>query len=364
MIMQTNIMLPSVLQSLVDHEVRDAGLLTVICGSTQHLMQGLALGPEAPLFGRMLAAIALEPMSPRALGQALGIRQPRECVETFAVWGGVPRYWELAEPFGRRLEEALEQLVLDPMGPLHLEPDRLLVEERPPALAVRPLLDAIGGGAHRVSEIAGRLGVPATSLARGLGRLVELGLVRRQQPFGESGRGGKRSLYVIADPFFRLWFRLVAPHRALLASGTRQTRLALWRKHRGALLAQAWEALCRQAVPRLDANAGPLAGWGGWTPAGRFWAGGGPGWDVVATSLDGRALLLGEVKWRDEAVTRDDLERACHELARKGVPPVRETRDDVAVVRAVFVPELAGRRPALPHDCHVVVAADVVKALG
>jgi AAA+ ATPase superfamily predicted ATPase len=356
--------LPSVLQSLVDHEARDAGLVTVICGSTQHLMQGLALGPEAPLFGRMLAAIALGPMSPRALGEALRIPQPRDCVRAFGVWGGIPRYWELAEPFGGRLDEAVERLVLEPMGPLHLEPDRLLMEERPPALAVRPLLDAIGGGAHRVSEIAGRLGVPATSLARGLARLVELGLVRREQPFGESGRGGKRSLYVIADPFFRLWFRLVAPHRALLASGTDQTRLALWRKHRGALLAQAWEDLCREAVPRLDPDEGPLAGWGGWTPAGRFWAGAGPEWDVVARSLDGHALLLGEVKWRDEAVTREGLARACQELVQKGVPPVRDTRDDVAIIRAVFVPEIAGRRPTLPHDCRVVVAADVVKALG
>lgn len=355
--------LPSVLQRFIDHDARHAGLVTAICGSTQHLMQGLVLGREAPLFGRALATIALGPMSPGSLGDALGIRRPHDQMRFFAVWGGVPRYWELAEPFGRRLDDSVERLVLDPMGPLHLEPDRLLVEERPPALAVRPLLDAIGGGAHRVSEIAGRLGVPATSLARGLARLVELGLIRRDEPFGESGRGGKRSLYGIADPFFRLWFRLVAPHRAPLASGTRLARLALWRKYRPALLARTWEELCRQAVPKLEPR-GPLRGWGGWSPAGRFWGGGGPEWDVVAATLDRGALLLGEVKWRERAMTHDELVRACHELVRKGIPPVRGLGKSPRIVRALFVPQIAGRRPSLPDDCRLVLAADVVTALG
>lgn len=47
-----------------------------------------------------------------------------------------------------------EQLALDPLGPLHREPDRLLIEELPQAMELHPLLDAIGGGAHRASEIA------------------------------------------------------------------------------------------------------------------------------------------------------------------------------------------------------------------
>ena len=79
----------------------------------------------------------------------------RDLLALYALWGGMPRYWELAEPFGLDLESAVDTLVLDPAGPLHLEPDRLLLEEVPPATALRPLLDVIGAGAHRVSEIGG-----------------------------------------------------------------------------------------------------------------------------------------------------------------------------------------------------------------
>ena len=52
-----------------------------------------------------------------------------------------------------------------------------------------------------------------------LARLVELGLVQRDVPFGESHRGGKRSLYRVADPFLRTWYRFVEPNRSRLEAG-------------------------------------------------------------------------------------------------------------------------------------------------
>lgn len=115
----------------------------------------------------------------------------------------MPQYWELAHAARGKLEARIDALVLDPMGPLHHEPDRLLLEETPSAVELRPLLDAIGAGIHRASEIAARAGRPVTSLARPLDRLMELGLVRREVPAGEPPRQTKRSLYRLAEPFFR-----------------------------------------------------------------------------------------------------------------------------------------------------------------
>ena len=182
-------------------------------------------------------------------------------------------------------------------GPLHGEPDRLLREETPPATALRPILDVIGNGAHRISEIAGRLGKPASGLSKPLASLVEMGLVRRETPFGSDPRSGKRSLYRIDDPFLRLWFRVVAPHRAALAAAPRETRLRYWRRHQPSLESLAWEELCRMAVPLLHRSDTTLAGLGPWEPAQRYWRGDAPELDVVARSVDGRRLLVGEVEW-------------------------------------------------------------------
>ena len=309
-------------------------MLVAIAGSTQHMMQGLALDETSPLYGRAVAAFALPPMAPSALGQALALGDARRVVAAYTVWGGVPSYWELAEPFDDVVDEAVDRLVLDPMGPLHTEGDRLLLEERPPAVSLRPLLEAIGNGAHRVSEIAGRLGVAATALGRPLARLVDLGLVTREQPFADTERSGKRTRYRIADPFLRLWFRVVAPHRALLAAADRESRLTVWNRHRPGLNAAAWEELCRRAVPALSRSGDPLARFGPFGPAARFWRGSGPEWDVVSRSLDGATLLLGEAKWSERVVGETELQRTGAALVARGptcpgrpIPGARGPRD-------------------------------------
>jgi AAA+ ATPase superfamily predicted ATPase len=351
--------LPSQLQNWLDHEAKPAGLVVAIAGSTRHMMQGLALDPDSPLYGRTLEAMALSPMTLAALAEALHLADPVEAVRAFAAWGGIPRYWELAEPFGRRLDDAVDGLVLDPLGPLHQEPDRLLADERPSAVPLRPLLDAIGAGAHRVSEIGGRIGQPATALSRALSRLAGLGLVVREQPFGESERGGKKTLYRIEDPFFRLWFRVVAPHRGLLASAPEAARRGLWAKHRESLFSETWEALCRAAVPRLGSGRGLPEG-GPWGPAARFWGGSGPEWDLVARSLDGKSLLLGEAKW-SETGGEDPTAGAMRDLEAKGVPPLDLPRG-VRIARVVFVPRRPRRTARRTAPFAILDAGDVLDA--
>jgi hypothetical protein len=311
------------------------------------MMQGLVLAGDAPLYGRAREVLDLGPMDPSYLPAALGPARAAELVEQWAAWGGVPRYWELAADETGPTRARVERLVLDPLGPLHREPDRLLIEEIPSALEVRPVLDAIGAGAHRVSEIAGRLGRPSTSLARPLERLVAMGLVWREVPFGEIERRSKKSLYRIADPFFRLWFRVVAPHRGLLASAAPAHRARLLDRYHGALVAAAWEDLCRLRLPRLAPRTS-LGRLGPWGPGHRWWSGAQPEWDVVSESADGERLLLGEAKWSRRPLGRTEVDRALRALAARPAPPLREPRAARAVIRVLFVPEgprggLAGR---------------------
>jgi AAA+ ATPase superfamily predicted ATPase len=353
--------LASQVQRWIDGEARRARLCVAIAGSSQRMMQGLVLDASAPLYGRAAELMEIGPLGAGFLREGLKIADPVSCVQSYAVWGGVPRYWELAESYGSDLDRAVDQCILDPLGPLHREPDRLLLEELPPAAACRPILDVIGMGAHRLSEIAGRLGKPATSLTRALSRLVDLGLVTREQPYGESEKSGKRSLYRIADPLFRCWFRVVAPHRALLAQASSAVRLGLWHEVRPSLFAEAWEELCRQAVARMHEGHSPLARYGPWKPAARYWYGNEPEWDIVAESLDGKQLLLGEVKWTDTAASEKTLNQAVEELKAKGIP-TNMKRKGHEIVHALFVPQTSsGHRHR--QDAHIVNAREVLSCL-
>lgn len=343
--------LPSILQRWVDHDAKRARLRIAVAGSRQRMMQGLVLSHAAPLYGRARVTLDLAGLPPDHLPVAFGRLKPAAVVEHWTGFGGVPRYWELAAQRAGSARDRVLALALDPLGPLFGEPDRLLLEESPPAIELRPVLDAIGAGAHRVSEIAGRLGRPATSLGHALDRLIGMTLVRREVPYGEPTRSGKRSLYKIDDPFLRLWFRVVAPNRAALTAGTPASRSALLDEHWQLLLGQAWEELCARGVPAVR---GALARLGPWRPPSRYWRGAEPEWDLVADAVTGKRVLLGEVWFSARPVTTAVVVREAERLASRPPPaPVR----DRELVRALFVPAAVPAAPELVGAVHVVTLA-------
>jgi AAA+ ATPase superfamily predicted ATPase len=285
--------LPSILQKFVDRPARKPRHL-LVAGSSQRMMHGLVLDASAPLYGRTDEQLRLEPLGAGWIRDAFRIRNAVEAVNHYATWGGVPRYWELAAQ-QRNRRSALQTLVLDPLGVLHHEPERLLLDELEQIAKPASLLALIGQGAHRLSEIAGRLGAPATSLSRPLARLVDLGFVTRDLPFGQSSRDTKRTYYRITDPFLRFWYRFVEPNRSRLAAGQIGVVGHEVERRWSSFLGGVWEDLARASVPRL------ARGGRRWSPAARWWGSGIDGkpmeLDIVAESIDDpKDLLIGEAK--------------------------------------------------------------------
>ena len=305
--------LPSVLQRWVDREKREGGVLLVIAGSSQRMMQDHVLNASAPLYGRADQIIKLQPLLPGYIPDVIAEGSARSLLNFYTCWGGVPRYWELGNAFGAKYRDAVDDLVLSPMGVLHEEIDRLLRQEMPSAMTLRPLLDAIGMGAHRSSEIAARLQTPATSLTRGLRELQELGYVHREVPFGEDERRGKKAIYRLADPFLRIWFKTVASHRGSLQTATPDGRKKLLDQVWPQLQAQAWEELCRLALPRMKLFKRE------WRPAARHWKGNQSEWDAVSTSLDGERMILGECKSLLQPAGKRDISRILGGLLKKPI---------------------------------------------
>ncbi|MFH0922005.1 MAG: ATP-binding protein [Fibrobacterota bacterium] len=349
--------LPSVLQRFVDHDAKKAGLILAIAGSSQRMMQGIVLNRTAPLFGRAGENLKIRPLKAGYLLDTLA-KNPVDAVEWYALFGGIPYYWELALASGmENTVQVADRLVLSPLGVLHSEPERLLSEEMPSASFARPVLDAIGMGAHRVSEIAGRIGVPATALAPSLTRLMDMDLCVREVPFGESEKSGKKSQYRLIDPFLRFWFKVVGPHRSLLSHAPARVRIELFKKTAPALCAESWEELCRDAVPSLEKGS-PVSGFG---PALRYWTPNGPEWDIVAASQDGSTLLLGEAKWSKKPFTPNEIIRTLNELKAKGIPNKLQGRYNKAIY-CVFVP-VFDKTLKTQRDCAVINAKTVLDSL-
>lgn len=340
--------LPSVLQGLIDK--KSIRFHLVLCGSSQRLMHGIVLDKTAPLFGRADEILKIGPLPAGWLCDALKCT-PRAGVEQFAVWGGVPRYWEVAAKYQTQTK-AIRSLVLDRNGLLHTEPQRLLIDDMRSATQSASLLSTIANGAHRLSEIAGRLQKRAPSLSRPLDLLIDLGYIRRETPFGESSRSTKRTLYRLCDPFLLFWYRYVAPYQSLLERDLHEPVVQSIHGSFNSHVSDVWEQLTRDSVPYMK------IGGRRWMPASRWWGtctdGSKAEIDIVAESFDGARVLLGEAKW----TKNPSHESMAHRMQQLGkVLPFVKGRP---VTIAVWVPR---KTTGLPRHVYQFDAADVMRAL-
>lgn len=291
-LVKTSSELPSILQRLVD-QYQQKPVHLIVAGSSQRMMMGMVLDANAPLYGRAREIIKINPLRAGWIGKALKLRDISKCLDAYAFWGGIPHYWELANERGGGWA-AVVDLVLDPMGVLHNEPTRLLLDDLKETTQAASILSLIGQGCHRISEIAARLNKPTTSLTRPMQRLIELGLIKRERPFGASPRKGKKALYRLDDPFLAFWFRYVEPNRSRLEIGATAAVQKEIQAHFNIYRGQTWESLVRDAVPLLSIEDKQ------WLPAHRWWGAGKDKTpleiDILSESSDRQWLLAGEVK--------------------------------------------------------------------
>ena len=300
--------LPSIIQKLLDDKKLKYDL--IICGSSQQMMQGFVLDSKEPLYGRADEIIKMKPIAPAFVSQALRC-DAAQAVREYAVWGGVPRYWELRENYDS-LYDAIEHLLLTSEGTLYDEPSKLLYDEMRDTVQASSILSFIGNGANKLSEIAARAEKQATDITPHLSRLKELGFINKEIPFGDSEKKSKKGLYHISDPLLRFHYRYVIPYRSLIELGNSQAVLNVFKNGENDYVSRTWEELCRNHITAhgLDGIMYQMASrwWGSYyneekqqyLPVEL---------DVVAESFDGKHLFLGECKWQEHIDAKEELSR-------------------------------------------------------
>ena len=300
--------LPSIIQKLLDDKKLKYDL--IICGSSQQMMQGFVLDSKEPLYGRADEIIKMKPIAPAFVSQALRC-DAAQAVREYAVWGGVPRYWELRENYDS-LYDAIEHLLLTSEGTLYDEPSKLLYDEMRDTVQASSILSFIGNGANKLSEIAARAEKQATDITPHLSRLKELGFINKEIPFGDSEKKSKKGLYHISDPLLRFHYRYVIPYRSLIELGNSQAVLNVFKNGENDYVSRTWEELCRNHISAhgLDGIMYQMASrwWGSYyneekqqyLPVEL---------DVVAESFDGKHLFLGECKWQEHIDAKEELSR-------------------------------------------------------
>lgn len=280
----------SVFQTVFDETLADTDVSLVLFGSSIPMMEEGALSYESPLYGRRTGQWRLEAFEFGPARQFVPKYDVADQIRTYAVLGGMPAYLEQFDP-DADLFENVERRVLSKGAFLYEEPEFLLGQELRDPTTYTAILEAIAGGATRVTEIANEIGRDASSLSRYLQNLSRLALLERETPVTDpDGRG----VYRLPDQFLRFWFRFVGPNRAQLERGATAPVLDAVREGLASHTSWTFETVCRQAVAT---GAFPVD----CSRVGRWWYGEDE-IDVVGVDDGTETLLLGECKWTNDPV--------------------------------------------------------------
>lgn len=330
---KANSSLPSVIQRHIDS--KDLPFNIIVCGSSQQMMHSMVLDSASPLYGRSDVVMKIEPIPIKYLQEVMNLDSV-QTIEEYAVWGGVPRYWELREKESS-LISAIEYLLFDVNGTLYDEPSKLFLDDFQQTALSSSIISLMGNGVNRFSEVAARLQKKATDLSNPFAKLMQLGYIERENPFGEDLRNSKKSIYQLSDPFLCAYYKYVVPNRSLIGLGRKTMVVDLFKQSFNEFVGKYWERLCRNVV-----SGNELFGVV-WNKASRWWGNVKNGSsskmieiDVVAESFDKKKILIGECKWTE----KENASRLFYELENKAsMLPFVKDKEIVYVLFLKYQPD-------------------------
>lgn len=296
--------LPSILQRVWDHTAEKTATTFVLTGSAIGMMHEYALEGTAPLYGR----VAKNPngeieVGPLRFGAAMSFfpeYPPVDQVMTYGVFGGTPEYLRAVED-NETLEENVTRTLLRRDGGLHEEPENVLHRELDEVDRYFAILKSLAEGNRVKNEVAQGAGISNSSVGYYLDRLNDLRIIERDYPVTVDPDRSRKGRYMITDPLFRFWFRFVYGRTARYEVYGEDAYTDLIDPELPDFVSGTFEQLCQHAVLYAFGDEYRFV-----EEPGNWWDGSGSEIDIVAPT-NGETLLVGEVKFRQDAVGYDVL---------------------------------------------------------
>ena len=317
-----------ILQKAWDRWLSDANLMLALAGSQMGLMRKHLLDYEAPLHGRATAQMQLPPLPYGTTKEYFPDYNAVERVKLYAMWGGVPAYWERMDP-GLPIIENLRRNIL-PAHAWTIDESRILLQDFITDLHnYVGIMRAIADGQQAISEISERTGLTSSKASFYLSVLRDTGFVARHVPVTQLGTDSRRGRYFVTDPYLRFFYRFMSAYQSKLALGQTQQLLEIIQDELPAFINRnTWQELCREWLLLASAQGEipiPVEEVGSeWAKSYTV--------DVAGISDQNRSLILGDSYWRAEP---QDL-RAVEELVKNTSSIVPARSDGWSVYFVLF----------------------------
>lgn len=201
--------LPSIIQSLWDHQWPQTRIKLVLSGSYITAMNRLE-EVDQPLYGRRTAKLIVKPFAFADAAAFMPGYGVRDQLVAYGLFGHLPGHLALVDP-ERPLRENVAEALLSPTGRLVDEAQHMLDAFTADAHVHYSIIEAIAAGEHTWSGITRRVGRSGGSLLRPLQWLEEMQVIGRIVPVTEkTPQRSRRILYRVVDPYVAFWHRTVS----------------------------------------------------------------------------------------------------------------------------------------------------------
>lgn len=130
----------------------------------------------------------------------------RQCIEVYAILGGVPGWWQHFAP-KRSLKENVCRNLLDDNGFLHTAAEGMIAEELREPAVYNTLLEALAMGRYKLNELYLHTGFSRAKISVYLRNLMEMDLVEKVFSMEEEGRNDTRKgLYRIKNHYLHFYY--------------------------------------------------------------------------------------------------------------------------------------------------------------
>lgn len=305
-----------VLQNLWDQVLSKTNLFLCISGSHLGMMKREFLNYQAPLYGRATAQIHLQPIPYGQTGLFFPKYSAVDRVALYAIFGGIPAYWERIDP-GKSLSQNIKVQLLSSNNLMQSEPALLLHDFVSDLHNYAAILTAIANNARTPKEIAAITGLPNSHIPKYLSVLVEAGFVQRQVSLTENPTTSRSGRHHITDPYLRFYYRFLEARQYQFSMKIQEQALAEITRHMIDFIGtHTWEELCREWVLRAGALGHlpfmPDQVGSAWNRTVQI--------DVAGINQMEKTLILGECKWTLGVSDRKIIAELIEEKTAKVVP--------------------------------------------
>lgn len=196
----------SILQALVDRYKGCSKLKIMLCGADIEAMKGM-LAYECPLYARADVVLHLKPLNYFEVAQFHLHRSDVDKVRLYAIFGGMPYYNALVDD-RLSIKENVIELLIKVGGQLSEEIELALTAGRSKVNDINLVLEALGQGQNRFSDIAKYTRLTNAALSKTLSQLMAMDIVVRDTPINDSGNA-RKSNYVICDNMVLFYYRYI-----------------------------------------------------------------------------------------------------------------------------------------------------------